>query len=85
MIYSKQIVKLVSKESNIIPVTSRVGPKNCGMSRIPHFVGKQLTDGGDTVSLTLQPRFDPQKDFFTLISVRGEVNPRAEVLLEGLG
>jgi hypothetical protein len=36
-------------------------------------------DGGFVVSL------NTQKDFVVLISARGQVNPRALVLLEGVG
>jgi hypothetical protein len=29
-----------------IPVTGRGGPQGCEMSRLPHFLGNRLTDGG---------------------------------------
>jgi hypothetical protein len=43
-------------------------------SRLPHFLDNRLTDGGEMVSLTRR-----------LISVRGLVDPRVTVRLEGLG
>jgi hypothetical protein len=45
----------------------------------------QLTDGGKVVSLTRQLPLTPPGRFLLLISVRGWVNPRAIVWLEGLG
>jgi hypothetical protein len=52
--------------------------------RIPHFLGNRLTDGGE-VSLTHRPRSTPQKHFLVPISVRGRVNSRAIVWLDGFG
>jgi hypothetical protein len=31
------------------------GPQGCEMSRLPHFLENQFTDGGKVVSLTLRP------------------------------
>jgi hypothetical protein len=36
------------------------------MLRIPHCLDIRLTDGGDVVSLTRQPRSTPQKHFISL-------------------
>jgi hypothetical protein len=55
------------------------------MSRIPHCLDARLTNGGEIISLTRRPRFTPQKDPLVLIYIRGRVNPRATVRLEGLG
>jgi hypothetical protein len=47
--------------------------ESCERSRLPHFLDKQLTDGGKVVSPTRWP-FTPQVSFLrflVLISVRG--------------
>jgi hypothetical protein len=44
---------------------------------LPHFLDNRLTDGGEIVSLTRRTRFNS--------FVRGWVNLRAAVRLEGLG
>jgi hypothetical protein len=38
---------------NDIPVTGRGDAQGCEMSRIPHFLGNRLADGGDVVRLKL--------------------------------
>jgi hypothetical protein len=47
------------------------------------FIDIGFTDGGKGVSLTRRPPFTPQEDSW--YSIRGWVDPRATVLLEGLG
>jgi hypothetical protein len=54
------------------------------MLRLPHFLDTWLTDGGKVVSLTRRPPITPPGRFLVLISVRGWVNPKAIVRLEGL-
>jgi hypothetical protein len=57
-----------------IPVTGRGGPWGCERSRLPHYLDKQLTDGGKLVSPTRRPSFTPRflfLKFLVLISVRG--------------
>jgi hypothetical protein len=65
------------KKGKAIPVTGHKG------SRLQHFLDNQLTDGGEVVSPTRWPPFTPRR-FVVLISVRGWVDPRAIVRLEGL-
>jgi hypothetical protein len=49
------------KEDKNIPVTGRGGPEVCEMSRLPYFLVKRLTVGGEMVSLTLLPTYNPRK------------------------
>jgi hypothetical protein len=48
---------------------------------LPHFLDSRLTDDGEVVSLTRRRPLP----FLVLISVRGLVDPKAIVRLEGLG
>jgi hypothetical protein len=50
----------------------------------PTFSDIRLTDGGKVVSTTRRLLFTPRR-FLVLISVRGCVDPRTIVRLEGLG
>jgi hypothetical protein len=77
--YWKVLIQV--KFSKTIAVTSRGGLKGCETSRLPHFLGNRLTDGGE-VSPT---RHLPPWRFLVLIAVRGWVDPRAIVWLEWLG
>jgi hypothetical protein len=52
------------QEAIAIPVTGRGCPMSCEASRLSHFLGNWITDGGQFVSLTRRPHFIPQKDFW---------------------
>jgi hypothetical protein len=46
-----------------VPVTGREGPYGSETSRLPHFLDKWLTDGGEVVSLTRRSAaLYPQED-----------------------
>jgi hypothetical protein len=60
--------KRKKKLSKAIPVTGRGGLQGCEMSRIPHCLDNQLTDGSKVVSPTHRPRFIPQKHYFSASS-----------------
>jgi hypothetical protein len=46
------------------------------MSTLTQFLDNWLTDGGEVIGLTPQPRFTPLEDFGYSF-VRGSINPRA--------
>jgi hypothetical protein len=52
------------------------------MSRLPHFLDIQLTDGGEVVSLMHQPPFTPQEDSWYSFLLEAELT-QAIMGLEG--
>jgi hypothetical protein len=70
-------------KSKAIPVT---GWRPIGLWDVEGpTLSRWLTDGGKVASLMCRPPFTPPGRFLVLISVRGWVDPRAIVRLEGLG
>jgi hypothetical protein len=51
----------IDKKVKLSLVTGSGGPLGCETSRLPHFLDKWLTDGGEVVSLTRRPTFTPMK------------------------
>jgi hypothetical protein len=54
-------IKLMGKKGKAILVTGHEGPYGCEISRLPHFLDKRLTDGGEVFSLTCRLPFTPRK------------------------
>jgi hypothetical protein len=73
------------QKGKAMSVTGHEGLYGCEMSRLPHFVYSKLTNGKEVVSLMGQPPFTPPGRFLVLISVRGWLDLRAMVQLEGSG
>jgi hypothetical protein len=80
-----QMQMLVTGKVKANPVTGRGGPEGCERLRLPHFLDNRLTDGGEVVSITHRPPFNSQEDSWYSFLLRGTVDPRAMVRLEGLG
>jgi hypothetical protein len=56
------------KVSKAMVDTGRGGMWSCEMLRIPNFLDKRLTNGGEIVSLKRRQRSAPQKHFLMPIS-----------------
>jgi hypothetical protein len=64
----------VGKQVKAILVTGREGPHGCETPRLPHFINKRLTDGGEVVSLKRRPPFIFQEDSWYVFLLEGESN-----------
>jgi hypothetical protein len=73
-----------SAYNKAIPLTGRGGLQGCEMWRNPQCLDSRLTYGSEVVSLMRRPCFTPQTDFMVFISVRGWINSRVIVRLEGI-
>jgi hypothetical protein len=80
-----ELSQLVCNVNGAISVTGRGDPQDCETSRLPHFPGNWHTDGGEDVSLALQPVFTRAGTSLVIICVKGWADTRAVVRLEGLG
>jgi hypothetical protein len=58
--------------------------KNGVFCDVPHFLDNRLIDGSKSLSLTPGHPLHPAR-VLVLVSIGSGVNPRATVLLEGLG
>jgi hypothetical protein len=65
-------------------VKRKVKLSGCETLRLPHYLDNRLSDGGEVASLMRRPPLPP-RSILVLIYVRGLVDPRAIVRLEGLG
>jgi hypothetical protein len=48
------------KKGKAIPVIGCGGRSGCETTRLPHFLDNRLTDGGEAVSLTRRPPYNPR-------------------------
>jgi hypothetical protein len=71
-------------KSEAIPVAGCECPQGCETSRLPHFLDNRPKDGCKFLSLRAG-RPLPIRRFLVLISIRGWIDHRAIVRLEGLG
>jgi hypothetical protein len=64
-VFSDEVIFIMSgtlvKKGKSILVTGCGDPQGCETSRIPHFLGNRLTDGGEVLSLNHRPSFIPRK------------------------
>jgi hypothetical protein len=58
---NKVIPDIGKKKGKAISVTGRGGQQGCEMSRLPHLLDNQLTDGGKVVRLMHWPPFTYRK------------------------
>jgi hypothetical protein len=68
-------ILLKKVKDKVIRVTGCGRPYDFETSRLPHFVDKRFTDGGEVVSLTHRPPFTPQEDSWYLFLLEAESTP----------
>jgi hypothetical protein len=62
-----------------------MGAHRSETSKLQHLLDSRLRDGGEVISLKQLTKFYPPGRFLVLISVKGWVDSKAIVRLEGLG
>jgi hypothetical protein len=72
------------KKVKAIPVTDGGGPLDCETSRLPHFLDNRLTHGVRLSALNAGSPLPPGI-FLVPVSVKGGVDRRVIVRLQGLG
>jgi hypothetical protein len=70
----RKVLVFLCKKSKAIPVTDREGPQGCETSRLPHFVDRRLTDGGE-VSLYASAALYPQEYSWYSFLLEAEPTP----------
>jgi hypothetical protein len=60
------------KRGKAIPVTGCGGPRGCEMSRLPHFLDNQLSNGSEVVSLEALAALYPQEDSWYSFLLEGD-------------
>jgi hypothetical protein len=69
------LIALRSNKGKAIPVTGHGGPYGCEMSRLPHLLVNQFTDGGEVVSPMHWLPFTPQEDSWYSFLLEAELAP----------
>jgi hypothetical protein len=84
-LYDYDVVVVVAKKDRAIPVTGRGGLWDCEASKLPHFSRQSAHRWRWSCQPYVPAALYLPRRFLVLLSVRGWVDPRAIVRLEGLG